>query len=51
MAIFTGDMDQAMASLEIVRTLNPHRVEVCHGGPVLMEDRTGSPPAGPHTHA
>lgn len=37
MAIFTGDMDQAMASLEIVHTLNPRRIEVCHGGPVLMD--------------
>lgn len=36
MAIFTGDMDQAMVSLEIVRTLKPGRIEVCHGGPVLM---------------
>lgn len=35
MAMFTGDMDQAIRSSSIVRQLQPIRLEVCHGTSVL----------------
>lgn len=35
MPMFTSDMEQAFRSAIIVRELNPSRVEVCHGNPVL----------------
>lgn len=34
MAIFTEDMAEALRSSEIVRQLDPKRLEVCHAGPV-----------------
>ena len=36
MPMFTADMAQAVESSEIVRTLAPKRLEVCHGDPVLQ---------------
>ncbi len=35
MAIFTGDMRRALASVEIIGKLRPRRLEACHGGTVL----------------
>lgn len=35
MAIFTADMAEAVRSAAIVSALQPERLEVCHGGPVL----------------
>lgn len=35
MPMFTGDMDEAVRSAEILRVLQPKQLEVCHGGPVL----------------
>ncbi len=35
MAIFTADMEEAVRSGAIVATLQPERLEICHGGPVL----------------
>jgi glyoxylase-like metal-dependent hydrolase (beta-lactamase superfamily II) len=35
MAMFTGDMAEAIRSSAIVRQLKPHRLEVCHGTSVL----------------
>lgn len=35
MAMFTGDMEEALRSAEIVRRLRPVRLEVAHAGPVL----------------
>jgi glyoxylase-like metal-dependent hydrolase (beta-lactamase superfamily II) len=35
MPIFTADMGEAIKSGEIVRSLRPKRVEVCHGEPVM----------------
>lgn len=35
MAIFTADMAEARRSSLILRELQPERLEVCHGGPVL----------------
>lgn len=36
MAMFTGDMAQAIQSSSIVRQLKPVRLEVCHGSSVLQ---------------
>jgi len=36
MAMFTGDMDQAIRSSSIVSQLKPLRLEVCHGTSVLQ---------------
>ncbi|WP_308635928.1 MBL fold metallo-hydrolase [Paenibacillus silvisoli] len=36
MAMFTADMAEAVRSSEILRTLQPARLEICHGGPVLQ---------------
>lgn len=36
MPMFTADMTQAVESSEIVRTLTPKRLEVCHGDPVFQ---------------
>lgn len=35
MPMFTADMNEAIRSSEIVRLLNPDRLEVCHGDPVF----------------
>lgn len=35
MAMFTGDMAEALRSSQIVDRLNPRRLEVCHGEPVI----------------
>ncbi len=35
MPMFTADMAEAVRSSRIVETLNPDRLEMCHGGPVL----------------
>jgi glyoxylase-like metal-dependent hydrolase (beta-lactamase superfamily II) len=35
MAIFTADMQEAVQSAAIVQKLQPKRIEVCHGTPVL----------------
>ncbi|UHA72217.1 MBL fold metallo-hydrolase [Paenibacillus sp. 481] len=35
MLMFTADMAEAVKSSRIVSELNPKRLEVCHGGPVL----------------
>ncbi len=35
MPLFTADMREAVRSSEIVRQLQPERLEVCHGGPVF----------------
>lgn len=34
MAMFTGDMDQALQSLQILRRLDVRRLEVCHAAPI-----------------
>lgn len=39
MAIFTGDMQQALESGQIVGRLKPQRLEVCHGGSVVEPAR------------
>ncbi|BBH24801.1 putative metallo-hydrolase YybB [Paenibacillus baekrokdamisoli] len=36
MAMFTADMKEAIVSSEIVRKLQPKRLEVCHGNSVLL---------------
>lgn len=35
MSLFTGDMNEAVKSSDIVKQLNPKRLEVCHGDPVF----------------
>jgi glyoxylase-like metal-dependent hydrolase (beta-lactamase superfamily II) len=35
MAIFTADMAEAIRSSRILEALQPKRLEICHGGPVL----------------
>ncbi len=34
MPMFTGDMDEAVRSAEVLREIKPGRLEICHGGPV-----------------
>ena len=36
MPLFTADMREAVNSSVVVRRLNPHRLEVCHGNPVFQ---------------
>lgn len=36
MPMFTADMGAALRSSAIIRQLNPHRLEICHGGPVFQ---------------
>jgi hypothetical protein len=33
--MFTADMNEALKSSEILRLLNPKRLEICHGSAVL----------------
>lgn len=34
-AMFTGDMEEAVRSGKVITTLNPARMEICHGEPVF----------------